>query len=86
MPILYEVFLDNSIEPEALLSEETKQETGAKLFRREQGERAGFQGLPFPDPGKGVQVFISVDHSGQRWIDRQLEHHGAVRGYAKREL
>ncbi|GEM_PF-5585773 len=81
MPMLFEVFLEAATIPESLLSEETIQETGAKLLSPEAAVTAGLSGLPTGDPSKGVQYFVMVAAEHERWVQRQLDHHAGVRHY-----
>ena len=49
----------------------------------EEARAAGFQGLPEPDPQRGVLCLISVSQRHARWIQRQLEAlqvHGVLKG------
>lgn len=80
MLIVFEIHVQPGFDPETLLSDETREETQARVLTREEAERFGLRGLPEPHPGGEVR-YVPVEARHRRWIERALEASVAVTGF-----
>ena len=85
MLLCVELYVAVDFDPDALLTPETRRETGARIFTREGAIRAGLGGLPEPRAGGDVR-YILVEAAHRRWIERALEANHAVDGYDVHEV
>ena len=80
MLTLFEVYLTDETDPDALLSEEVIRETNAQVMTPEHAAKVGFGGLPAPAlPGK--RIFIAVIARDAPFIQRRLEGHAGATNF-----
>ncbi len=85
MLIVIEVYVERAADADALLSDEVRLQTNAKIMTLQQAEAAGFQGFQ-PQLDKGQYRIIKVDKPDSQWVLRSLENHASVIGYQVHEL
>ena len=83
--ILYEVYLVPGASGAPLLSQETKDDTGAQEMTPEQAEQVGFHGIP-DDPHGRQRRFIVCQHSDERRIHNVLEASAQVANFQIHEV
>jgi hypothetical protein len=79
MHVMFEVLLVPGARVDELLSEETLDDTKARLMTRAQVDATGFVGLE-PDDGE-LRCFIVVRRLHERRIQNGLDAHSEVRGF-----
>lgn len=79
MHVMFEVLLVPGARVDELLSEETLDDTKARLMTRAQVDATGFVGLE-PDDGE-PRCFIVVRRLHERRIQNALDAHAEVRGF-----
>lgn len=84
MKVLFEVTLFGDVNINDLLTEETKQDTGAQIMTEEQAASV-ILAAGVPESGR-VRAFIVCNRSDVRRIQNALEAHEGVAGFQVYEL
>jgi hypothetical protein len=84
MMVVFEVVLAPEANPDELISEDIKRDTGAQIMTLDDARKVGFSGLP-ESPGKEVRL-IAVRKRDAPWIHRTLETSEAVSGFRVHEV
>ena len=84
MMVVFEVRLMPGANPDGLISEEVKGETGAQVMTLDEARKAGFSGLPEAE-GHEIRL-IAVRKRDAPWIHRTLEASEAVAGFRVHEV
>jgi len=81
MHVAFVVHTVKGVDPESLLTEETKRETQAVVMSLEDAAKMGLSasGLK-PQPGQEIAIIIIAKRDAP-WITRQLEAHEHVAGF-----
>ncbi len=82
---VFEVYLTPVADPESLLSEDSRRETGAQVMTFAEAQAVGFSGLPTPAEGKALRL-IAVKPRDAQWVHRQLESNPDVTSYRVHEV
>jgi len=82
---VFEVYLTPVADPEALLSEESRRESGAQVMTYAEAQAVGFAGLPAPAEGKVLRL-VAVAPRDAQWVHRQLESNPDVTSYRVHEV
>lgn len=85
MLTLIEVYVERAADADALISEELRKESGARVMTLEVAQQAGFSGFQ-PQLDKGQYRIIVVNRNESQWIQRSLEASSIVIGYQIHEL
>ena len=85
MLIVIEVYVEMAADADALLSDEVRLQTNAKIMTLQQAEAAGFSGFQ-PQLDNGQYRVIKVEKPDSQWVLRSLENHASVIGYQVHEL
>jgi hypothetical protein len=83
MKVMFEVYLVEGGDADSLLTDETKQNTGAQIMTPEQVASAGLADIPESDRAR---VFIVCSRSDMTWIRRALETHEDVADFRVHDL
>ncbi|MBM4359931.1 MAG: hypothetical protein FJ096_17645 [Deltaproteobacteria bacterium] len=82
---LFEVFLTNAWDRDALLSPEILESSGAQIFDAKEAELVGFEGIP-DDPSGRPRVFIACSPSDEGLIASRLEANASVEAFRLHRL
>ena len=85
MHVAFVVHVVKGVDPEDLLSEETKRETQAVVMSMEDATKMGFPADVSVKPGQEVCIII-VSRNDAPWISRSLEQHEKDAGFKQSDI
>lgn len=82
---VFEVYVAAGFDPDEILSQETREETGAQVMTLGEARAVGFTGIPDPPAGRTVRL-IAVNQRDGQFVHRKLEASAAVTSYKVHEV